>query len=224
METNSFAKLHSSAVADEMVIVDAVWVRKYKRMPSGARQVKSRLCARGCFDDQRPYLTTRSTTATRLTQRMLLSICANEDFDVELWDIGGAFLKGLSFDQVRELLRAKGIRSPTRKVLIIAPANVWRHLAKFDSRFNVHPDALGEWFLLCLKPIYGLNDAPLAWQLCLHGHWEEQGGIQSMMDENLFFWKTEKDTVKALVSTHVDDCGAGSKSRWLKEQYEQSER
>ena len=220
VETNSFVKIHSSAVTEEMIFVDAIWVRKYKRMPSGARQVKSRLCARGCFDDQRSLLTTRSTTATRLSQRMLLSISANEDFDVESWDIGGAFLKGLSFEQVRELLRAKGIRSPTRKVLIIAPANVWRHLAKFDAKFKVHPDALHEWFLLCLKPIYGLNDAPLAWQLCLHGHWEEQGGIQSLMDENLFFWKNENDKVKALVSTHVDDCGAGSKSKWLKEQYE----
>ena len=220
VETNSFVKIHSSAVTEEMIFVDAIWVRKYKRMPNGSRQVKSRLCARGCFNDQRSLLTTRSTRATRLTQRMLLSISANEDFDVESWDIGGAFLKVLSFEQVRELLRAKGIRSPTRKVLIIAPANVWRHLAKFDARFTVHPDALGEWFPLCLKPIYGLKDAPLAWQLCLRGHWEEQGGIQSLMDENLFFWKTDKGKVKALVSTHVDDCGAGSHNKWLKEQYE----
>ena len=56
-ETGSFAKMHVNSLTDGVVIVDAVWVRKWKRQPSGDRKVKSRL-------------STRSTTATRLSQRM----------------------------------------------------------------------------------------------------------------------------------------------------------
>ena len=36
------------------------------------------------------------------------------------------------------------------------------------------------------------------------------------MDENLFYWKEEKvKKLKAIVTTHVDDCGAGAKNEWL---------
>ena len=55
--------------------------------------MKSRLCARGCFDSQKTLLSTLSTTATRLSQRILVSAAANEDLDCESWDISGASLK-----------------------------------------------------------------------------------------------------------------------------------
>ena len=53
--------------------------------------------------------------------------------DGESWDISGAFLKGMNFEAVRQLLEKKGIKSPKRKIAIIAPANVWKHLASFDK-------------------------------------------------------------------------------------------
>jgi hypothetical protein len=109
VETKAFRKLHRRSLDADTVVVDAVWVRKWKRMPDGSRKVKSRLCARGCFDTQRDMLATRSTTATRLSQRLLISLSVNEGFDNESWDISGAFLKGLDFRRVQELLRSKGI-------------------------------------------------------------------------------------------------------------------
>ena len=221
VDTGSFAKGHVNALDDETVIVDAVWIRKWKRMPDGAKKVKSRLCARGCFDKQKDLLSTRSTTATRLSQRLLLSTAANEDLDAESWDISGAFLKGMNFDAVRRLLEQKGIKSPKRKIAIVAPANVWRHLASFDKRFAVETARLGDFILICLKPVYGLSDAPLAWQLCLHGHFEEQGGKPSLMDENSFYWcEPPSYRTTSMVTTHVDDCGAAGKPAWLKAQYE----
>ncbi|CAE7024435.1 fumA, partial [Symbiodinium sp. KB8] len=190
-------------------------------MPDGTKKVKSRLCARGCFDRQKDLLSTRSTTATRLSQRLLLSTAANEDLDAESWDISGAFLKGMNFEAVRRLLEQKGIKSPKRKIAIIAPANVWRHLAFFDKRFAVEPTRLGDFILLCIKPVCGLSDAPLAWQLCLHGHFEEQGGKPSLMDENSFYWcEPPSYRTTSMVTTHVDDCGAAGKPAWLKAQYE----
>ena len=216
VDTGSFRKMRINSLTEEIVLIDSVWIRKWKRMPGGDRRVKSRLCARGCFDSQKELLSTRSTTATRLSQRMLLSAAANSSWDVESWDVSGAFLKGLSFDKVREILQSKGVSTPIRRVAVMAPANAWRHLGNFSEAFRIDLEKTHEYVLFCLKPVYGLNDAPLAWQLCLHGHFEEQGGRASLLDENLFYWKEEKvNKLKAIVTTHVDDCGAGAKNEWL---------
>ena len=219
VDTGSFKKVHVNSISSETVVVDSVWIRKWKRYPDGSRRVKSRLCARGCFDNQRDTLSTRSTTATRLSQRILVSTAMNHDHDIESWDVSGAFLKGLTFEKVRELLASRGITSPVRKVVITAPAYVWRHLAKFDASFRVDFECLDEWALLCIKPVYGLNDAPLAWQLCLRGHWEEQGGVPSLLDENYFIWRLQAGG-RSSVTTHVDDCGAEGPRKWLDEQYD----
>ena len=80
--TKCFKRVHLSTVTSDTVVIDAVWVRKYKRK-DGKVIVKSRLCARGCFDPHREHLTTRSTTATRLSQRLVLSTAANHEFKGE---------------------------------------------------------------------------------------------------------------------------------------------
>ena len=70
-----------------------------------------------------------------------------------------------------------------------------------------------DYVLFCLKPIYGLNE------LCLRGHFEEQGGRASLLDENMFFWKDGKG-VKSMITTHVDDISAAGANKWLKKQHE----
>ena len=206
IETKSFRKVLMNTLSEDTVVIDATWVRKWKRKGDGSLVVKSRLCARGCFDPHREHLTTRSTTATRLSQRIVLSTAACHKMDCESFDISGAFLKGFTFEKVRQLLRSRGVVSPIRKVVIIPPANVWRHLAQADSSFEIHGD-FASFGLACDKPVYGLNDAPLAWQLCLHGFLKKHGGFPSLLDENLFIWKMPppENRLKALVSTHVDD-------------------
>ena len=57
--------------------IDAIWVRKWKYyMVDGKRirKVKPRLCARGFLDAQVHQLTTRATTATKLSQRLLIAL------------------------------------------------------------------------------------------------------------------------------------------------------
>ncbi|OLP97718.1 Dynein heavy chain 6, axonemal [Symbiodinium microadriaticum] len=113
------------------------------------------------------------------------------------------FLRGLSFEKVREMLMARGIKTPVRRVAIIAPANVWRHLAKFDARFNrLGVTKVTDFVLRCIKPVYGLSDAPLALQLCMRTRFGAEG----------------KDGYSSGVTTHVDDCGAAGKRKWLDEQ------
>ena len=51
-----FKKVALSELPEGVVIIDAVWVRKYKRMPDGKLKAKSRLSARGFLDPQKQEL------------------------------------------------------------------------------------------------------------------------------------------------------------------------
>ena len=225
VDEKAFKPIHRMQLNDEMVVIDCKWVRKHKRHPDGSIKVKSRLCARGCFDAQKQLLTTRSTTATRLSQRLLVSQAARDkDNELESWDIAGAFLKGFDFKKIQECLKKLGLDAPTRQVVVFPPMNVWRHLQKFSDVFRVPQHALHDYGLLCLKPIYGLNDAPLAWQLCLHEYILDLGATKSKLDENCFLWKRSAksmslDNVEAMLTTHVDDLALTAPRKWLDEHY-----
>ena len=182
----AFKKVALSELPEGVVIIDAVWVRKYKRMPDGKMKAKSRLCARGFVDRQKQERPTRSTTATRLSQRIVLSVASTHDFILASLDVSGAFLKGLTFEKIRQILAQKGVTSPPRRVVIVPPPNVWRHLSSFDEEFYVPEESYGAYGLGCLKPAYGLADAPLAWQMTLHQFLEEHGGVQSLLDDCLW--------------------------------------
>ena len=218
VQEQAFKKIHRLEITEDMVVIDARWVRKWKKLADGKKKVKSRLCARGCLDKQKSLLTTRSTTATRLSQRLLLSAAAVFDMEVESWDIAGAFLKGLNFNQIRDMLRDMGVNSPVRQVIIVPPLNTWRHLASFSPHFKVANPT--DWALLCLKPIYGLNDAPLAWQLSLHNYLREIKAVPSHMDENSWRWKDSDGKLLALCTCHVDDVAIAGPKKWLEQHYQ----
>ena len=145
-------------------------------------------------------------------------MAACHNYDIRSWDVSGAFLKGFSFAKVQEVLRRKGVATPNRRVVIIPPPNTWRHLGSFDSSVNIPDDELGMWGLECLKPAYGLVDAPLAWQLCLHDALETSGGTQSSLDENLWLWK-DSSGLTAMMTTHVDDLAVTGTENFLENQY-----
>ena len=215
VDERAFKKLHKSQFTSDMVVVDARWVRKRKRYPDKSIKIKSRLCARGFLDQQKGELTTRSTTATRLSQRLLISTAArSKKRTVESIDIAGAFLKGFDCEQIQKTLKKMGVHSPTRTVVILPPLNVLRHLAALSKDFVIPDHQLTEYGLLCTKPVYGLNDAPLAWQLCLHGFIRETGGVPSHLDENTFTWKKDGALV-AMATTHVDDIALTAEPKWM---------
>ena len=212
-----FKKVKLEHLPEGIALVDATWVRKFKRTPDGKLKAKSRLCARGFLDPQKEELPTRSTTATRLSQRLIVSVAASYGFVLASLDASGAFLKGFSFS--KEILRGRGIPCPDRRVVIVPPANVWRLLAMFDKSFHLDDNDLGFYGLECLEPAYGLVDAPLAWQLCLHQTLEENGGSQSLLDENLWHFKNDKGVLQAVITTHVDDLAVASSPQFLKDQH-----
>ena len=215
-----FKKVKLSDLPESVVIIDAVWVRKYKRMPDGKMKAKSRLCARGFLDLQKQELPTRSTTATRLSQRIVLSVASTHDFILASLDVSGAFLKGLTFEKIRQILAQKGVSSPPRRVVIVPPPNVWRHLTSFNEEFYVSEEDYGAYGLECLKPAYGLADAPLAWQMTLHQFLEEHGGVQSLLDDCLWHYKNSDGTLKGVITTHVDDLAIACRQTFLDEQHQ----
>ena len=77
------------------------------------------------IDQQKTQLTTRSTTTTRLSQRLLVSQAARKKGKtIESWDIAGAFLKGFDFKSIQKALQKMGLSAPTRQVVIYPPMNV----------------------------------------------------------------------------------------------------
>ena len=109
--------------------MSCVWVRKWKKK-DGVRVIKARLCVRGFLDPQKSMLTKHSSTATRLSQKLIVSNAVNRDFDMESWDISSAFLQGVSFENITMMCRYLGVPVPAvdRQVLIVPPTNVWEHL------------------------------------------------------------------------------------------------
>ena len=202
------------------MIIDGTWVRRWK-WKGNQRIIKSRMCARGCFDPQKDFLATRSTAASRLSQRMLLSTAAVMREDPESWDVSGAFLKGLTFDRFREIMLKQGIKSPTRAVVLIPPWNVWRHLATADPEFHLEPWEIPLYGLWCNKPIYGLNDAPVAWQLSLGQFLQRNKGHSSKLDDSFYFWKDPSSStpLKGAMTTHVDDLAVVGCSKFKEELY-----
>ncbi|CAE8712610.1 unnamed protein product [Polarella glacialis] len=207
----------NSLDTDEGSFVDAIWIRKWKRVPDGSYIIKSRLCARGYLDCQKHLIPTRSTTATRLSQRILVSVSVLLGFDLESWDVSGAFIKGFNFDRLAEIAAKLGHTLPKRKVLLKPPANVWRHFNDLGSKtLSIRLQNRQEYFLELLKAMYGLVDAPLAWQQCLHEFLiEDLQGQQSLFDENFFIWFNAGCSAQALATAHVDDNATAGDKLWL---------
>ena len=97
--------------------------------------------------------------------------------------------------------------------MIFPPLDVWRHLQAISAEFRVPEHSLHEHGLLALKPMYGFNDAPLAWQLSLRSFlMDDLGASRSKLDENSFAFKTANQdkidnlvNLGAMITTHVDD-------------------
>ncbi len=110
--------------------LSCVWVRRWKRMPDGTFEIKSRLCVRGFLGPRRHQLSRHSSTATRLSEKLVVSNSVNNDFELESWDIGAAFLQGASFENMKNMCKELGIPTPdlNREVWITVPENVWFYL------------------------------------------------------------------------------------------------
>ena len=82
VDEKAFKPVLRSELGKNCALIDGIWVRKWKKMAAGNRIVKSRMCVRGCHDPWKDEMNNRSATATRLSQRLILSTAANTGDDV----------------------------------------------------------------------------------------------------------------------------------------------
>ena len=191
-------------------LVDTRWVHKWKLI-EGLRAVKARLTMRGFKDREGSRLETFAGTASRWGQRLVNSAaCIFEDMTLFSFDVSSAFAKGMTFKELSELtgqpLREVQFELTAEDVLLL------RKIPGYED-FDPHTEVLS-----MVKPIYGLKDAPRAWQKKLHGILVEWGLVQMYADGQLYVShdkgtgrttmsmpQTVPRSLRCLLSTHVDD-------------------
>ena len=177
------------------------WVFRFKEI-NGKKAVKARLTVRG-FEDLARDMQCFSATASRWTQKVILSVAVQRGWELMMADVATAFLQGMTF---QELSALQG--TPVRQVAFRPPKGSEHWFQKLEgTAYQPGRDVLS-----MLKPVYGLKDAPAAWRAKLSLVLKSLGGRPCHMDSCLWLWHQD-GLLTAIISTHVDDLkGAGIKA------------
>lgn len=183
------------------------WVLRWKEI-DGVRCVKARLTIRG-FQDL-AEVPSYASTASRWTQRLVVSIAAQKSWQLYVADVSTAFLRGMSFQELSKLTG-----SEVRDVAFSPPKGSEKY---FTEVKGYHDLDFSTEVLQLLKAVYGLRDAPRAWRLRLDIELRKLGGVPLPTDNSLYCFYSEKKELEALVSTHVDDlkgCGTNARTKLI---------
>ena len=158
--------------------------------------VKSRLTVHGFKDQDADSLVTYASTAARWAQRIITAQAAQNRWHILTADVGDAFLRGLTFEQLARLTGEL-----LRKVAFVPPKGFESYIAELPGMqgFNVEKHEL----LMC-RAIYGLKDAPRAWRITLHATLTELKGHSLKTDNAVYYWHSN-GVLSLLLSAHVDD-------------------
>ena len=168
------------------------WVLRWK-MIEGKRAVKARLTIRG-FQDQQE-VNNYAGTATRWSQRLVVSIAVQEQWKLWIADVATAFLQSDTFEQLEHAGDA------TRDVSFSPPTGYEQEFLKLKGFETMNFQR--EVFKL-LRPAYGLRDAPRAWKRKLDSILKKLGAIVMPTDASLYCFYQNKKLI-GIVATHVDD-------------------
>ena len=191
-------KLH---LADNLV--DGRWVLKWK-VVGNERTVKARLTLRG-FKDRQTDVATFSATATRQGSRGVNCFAASEKLDLWSLDVSGAFLKGLTFAEIKE------ITGTLRSVQLMVDAPTAEVLRTFPGWENFDPQTE---CLDMLRPMWGLRDAPRLFTLRFSAVLRDTGHVPTQADSKTFLLHgTTTGDCNSMISGHLDDIkGASTKA------------
>ena len=190
-------------VREAVNIMSSRFVIRWKHV-GNEKTVKARLCVRGFEDKLANSLSTFASTASRWSQRLVVSACVQNQWSLFSWDISTAFLQGISFQDL-----AKVTGEPIRKACLKPPAGFEHMFRKiFGISFETH-------VLEMIKPVYGLKDAPRAWRIALDNVLIRSGGRPLNCDKALYVW-FRRDVLAAILSTHVDDLKGGGMTEVVK--------
>ena len=197
IELNSWARLPKWKANN---VLDSRWVLKWK-MINDIRAVKARLTARGYKDAQAYDVNTYAGTASRWGQRLVNMICAQKKWTLFSADISQAFLRGLTFEEIKEL-----DGEIKREVQITLPPGsipVLRQIKGYED-FDPHTEVLG-----LLRGGFGLKDAPRLWQKKLQTILEKAGGRSLVTEPKLYVFNDPEGNLNMVLSSHVDDLKGG---------------
>ncbi|CAE7203568.1 RE1 [Symbiodinium sp. CCMP2592] len=176
-------------------IIDAKWVYKWKYV-KGVRTIRARLCLRGFKESGADDQSNFATTASRFSQRLLVSECVLRGWVIASSDVPKAFLQGVSYDEL-----AEATDRPRRDVSFELSGEglaCLKMLPEFAT-FNPRTEALH-----CLKPGTGCRDAPRAFSMKLRQVTEKFGFKSSSVDSELELLHQSDELVMAIIK-HVDD-------------------
>ena len=172
MEHKTFTRALKSSCSN---ICSSRWVLRWKEI-DGQRAIKARLTIRG-FEDTAD-VSSYASTASRWSQRLIISIAVQQQWPLWVTDISTAFLRGMTFEELAQLTN-----SQVRNVAFTAPKGWERYFSELEGLrdFNFTKEV----FKLS-KAVYGLRDAPRAWRLRLDKERRKLGGSPLITDRALY--------------------------------------
>ena len=170
------------------------WVLKWKPI-EGQREIKARLVAQGFKDTQQ--VENYAATSTRWSQRLVMIVATQMEWELVSADISEAFLRGLTFQELFDT----GHDKVFRKVQLILPPGATELIRTIPGMENFNPE---EEVLELLKPGFGLKDAPRLWGLALKRVLSKLGLKACQADPQLYVLH-KGDRLVLLISVHVDD-------------------
>ena len=171
-------------------IVTSRMVRRLKPQPGiGNYKFKSRWCVHGHRDPDGHMLQTYSPMPSTESIVMFYQICLNLGFKVSIADVTNAFC------QSKQLQRAEG-------PLFVEPC----------SGLNLPKGSV----IRLVVPVYGLDDAPLAWHQTVVSFFESIGFTRSLL-EPCWMIRRQADKIQAMVLIEVDDINVGATEDYAEE-------
>ena len=193
---NSFRCFKRIPKGETKCVIDCKWVLKWK-VKNGERKIRARLCLRGFKETGADGESNYSATATRLSQRILVSEAALRGWVLASTDVPKAFLQGVSY---QELAETTG--KPLRDVSFTLSRQGNEVLKMVDGFQDFDP---AKEVLHCLKPGTGCRDAPRSFSIQLRKVTEAFGLKSSMLDQELELLYDSSGELQMMVIKHVDD-------------------
>ena len=190
-------------------IMDSRFVAKWKvkfndKTKTRYRIIRMRMVMRGFKDWDADTLETYAGTASRLSQRLLVSeVACHPDWEFLSVDVEKAFLQGITY---KELSEKTG--EPEREVHFTLPPGAAQQLrlCKGYEDFDETSECLK-----CIKPGTGCKDAPRCFSLKLAEvtQAEDCGMTPTAIDPELEMLYEKDKGVTMLMTKHVDDLKIG---------------
>ena len=154
---------------------------------------------KGFAEPVSPTEQSHSPTASRLSHRLVYYTAVQNKWRIKSLDIGTAFLKGYTFDELESL----GIK---REPVAFQPCEqVWEILAEISPEQFAHVlKAPWLYVFVLAKCVYGLRDAPLQWHIRLIASLRKANWRPTSHDGCAWITVREGE-IQGFMTLHVDD-------------------